>query len=68
MARYNKMGISIFEDDELRFKALCKVKEKKVSEEICNLMNKYFDKEYSKLSKAEKIKFETFKAGMKKAP
>ncbi len=68
MARYNKMGISIFEDDELRFKALCKVKKKKVSKEICHLMNVYFDKEFLKLTKEEKIQFDKIKAEIKKAP
>lgn len=61
MARYNKMGITIFNDDELRFKAICELKEKKVSREICALMNKFFHQEYSKLTKGQKIKFEEIK-------
>lgn len=67
MVRHNKMGISIFIDDEIRFRALCKLNNKKVSQEICNLMNKYFDKEFSKLTKDEKIEFQKIKAEIKKA-
>jgi len=68
MVRYNKMGISIFLDDEIRFRALCKLNNKKVSKEICDLMNSYFDKEFTKLTKEEKLEFEKIKAEIKKAP
>lgn len=51
MVRYNKIEISIFLDDDIRFSALCKINKKKVYKEICDLINSYFDKEFTKLKR-----------------
>ncbi len=64
--KYNKMGISIPEDDELRFKALCKLQGEKVSSVIVSLMNTYFTKELRKLPKDKKSQLDELKASMKK--